>query len=118
MGIISWIMFYSKVKDIKNRALLRKKEKSKLLKSLFFFNLMNRFKLKKKSVKLEKVLFAWRKLYSTNCVKLNSKTRVLRRCVVSNRNRGNLRSFGGLSRIVLRNFIHSGILPGYKKAVW
>ena len=70
------------------------------------------------SVKLEKVLFAWRKLYSTNCVKLNSKTRVLRRCVVSNRNRGNLRSFGGLSRIVLRNFIHSGILPGYKKAVW
>ena len=79
---------------------------------------MNRFKLKKKSVKLEKVLFAWRKLYSTNCVKLNSKTRVLRRCVVSNRNRGNLRSFGGLSRIVLRNFIHSGILPGYKKAVW
>ena len=47
MGIISWIMFYSKVKDIKNRALLRKKEKSKIVKKFIFFNLMNRFKLKK-----------------------------------------------------------------------
>jgi len=39
-----------------------------------------------------------------------------RRCLLSNRNRAVLRSYG-LSRIVFRDFAQLGILPGYKKAV-
>ena len=59
----------------------------------------------------------WSKFYLKKYFKSNSKTRFVRRCNITNRNRSVLRSFG-FSRIVFRNFIHHGFLPGYKKAVW
>lgn len=44
-------------------------------------------------------------------------TRVVRRCSITGRPRGNLRHFG-LSRIALRELAHKGVLPGVTKASW
>ncbi len=111
-------MFYLKKKDVKNRIFFRKKEKLSVIYKYIFFSLSNRCYLKKGSVKFNKVLFVCKSMYSNKFSRLSSKTRLLRRCIISNRNRANYRSFGGLSRIVIRDFIHSGVIPGYKKAVW
>ena len=46
-----------------------------------------------------------------------SKTLIVNRCVFTFRNRGVFRNFG-LSRLVLRNLMRTGTLPGFKKAVW
>jgi len=46
-----------------------------------------------------------------------SKTQIVRRCVLTGRSRGSLRLFG-ISRILLRDLISSGFVPGYKKCVW
>lgn len=50
--------------------------------------------------------------------KLNKKylRLITRRCLFSNRNRGVFRPFN-LSRLVLRNLIQFGSLPGYKKSI-
>lgn len=48
--------------------------------------------------------------------KLKFKTKLVRRCVISNRGRGNFRPYG-LSRFYLREFMQFGILPGFKKSV-
>jgi len=44
-------------------------------------------------------------------IKLNN------RCVSSNRGRGVLRSYS-LSRIVMREYLQFGVIPGFRKAVW
>ena len=111
-------MLYSKNKDIKNRNFFQKKEKVKLIYKFIFINLMNKLKLKKQSFKLNKILFIWQKFYLKKMSKVVSKVKLIRRCTISNRNRGNLRILGGLSRITLKNFINFGIFPGYRKAVW
>ena len=111
-------MFYLRKKDVKNRVFFHKKEKLSVIYKYIFFSIFNRCYLKKGSVKFNKVLFVCKSMYYNKFSRLSSKTRLLRRCVVSNRNRANSRSFGGLSRIVIRDFIHSGVIPGYKKAVW
>ncbi len=111
-------MYYSKKKNVKNRLLFSKKEKVGIVFRYIFFNLINRFKLKKESNLFSKILAVWQSLRDKNFLKFNSKTRLRRRCNISNRNRGSYRSFGGLSRIVVKDFIHSGVIPGYKKAVW
>ena len=110
--------YFIRKRDIRNRLFFYKKEKIRVIFKYIFFNLINRFRLKKGSTKFNKILFVCQKLYYTSNLKVGSKTKLLRRCLISNRNRSNLRLFGGLSRIVVRNFIHSGIIPGYKKAVW
>jgi len=46
-----------------------------------------------------------------------SRVRMTNRCVVNNRGRGVFRPFG-ISRILMRNLIQFGLLPGYSKAVW
>jgi ribosomal protein S14 len=114
-------MLYLKVKDIKNRKRFYKLEKAKLFYKFIFINLISRLKQTKKSkiqnkTKLNKLAYLF-SLHNYNYLKLNSKTRLLRRCVFSNRNRANLRSFS-LSRIVLRDFIQFNALPGYRKAAW
>jgi ribosomal protein S14 len=110
-------MLYSKYKDKKNRAFFFKNEKSKLVRKFLFVNLINNLNLKKNSELFSRILRICLKITTKKRIRLNSKTKLIRRCVVSNRNRSVLRPFG-FSRIVFRNFIHAGILPGYKKAVW
>ena len=49
--------------------------------------------------------------------KNSSSTRVNKRCSQTGRVRGYI-GFFGVSRIVLRELAHAGILPGLKKASW
>lgn len=114
-------MRYLKIKDLKNRKRFYTLEKLKLIQKFTLVNLINKLsqntQLKlKKTIKIKNFLF----LFYLNRVKylrLTSKTRLLRRCLITGRNRSVLRSFN-LSRIVLRDFIQFGILPGYQKSVW
>lgn len=54
--------------------------------------------------------------YSTIKQKNFSKTKIVRRCIVSNRSRGSIRPYN-VSRIKLRELFQFGIIPGYKKSV-
>ena len=47
-----------------------------------------------------------------------SKTKIVRRCIFTGRSRGSVRKLGGVSRVLLRDMLQLGIIPGYKKAVW
>lgn len=49
--------------------------------------------------------------------KFSSKTRLVNRCVLTNRSRGVFRPFN-VSRILLRKLILFGLIPGYSKLVW
>jgi len=110
-------MSYSKFKDIKNRRYFLKKEKNKLISKFLFLNFVQGLNLKTHSDISGRILQLCLKLNASKRVRFNSKTKLTRRCVISNRNRSVYRPFG-FSRIVLKNFIHLGILPGYRKAVW
>jgi ribosomal protein S14 len=107
-------MLYLKIKDIKNRTAFFRSENRQKIYKYIFINIRNKTKSSKT---FDILLFNFLQQYSKNNFKLYSKTRLLRRCVMSNRNRSVFRPFG-FSRIVLKNFMSFGILPGYKKAVW
>ena len=47
----------------------------------------------------------------------SSLCRVVRRCQISGRSRGNLRRFG-LSRLMFRHLAHQGRIPGVVKSSW
>ena len=49
--------------------------------------------------------------------KNSSYCRVVRRCNITGRSRGNLRKFG-LSRLVFRQLAHKGNIPGIIKSSW
>lgn len=106
-----------RLKDIKNRKHFLKFEKLKLFRKFIFITLINKLKAKQQNpILLKKSLYLLIN-GSYSFLKLTSKTALLRRCLITNRNRSNLRSFN-LSRIVMRDFMQFGILPGYKKAAW
>ncbi len=111
-------MLSSKIKDLKYRLLYAKIEQKNLINKFLFVNLLNK-KTKLKKLKKKKMLFLYAFLKSKTYKKLKSKTKtkIVRRCSISNRSRGNYRPFG-ISRFFLRNFMQFGLLPGYKKAVW
>ena len=46
-----------------------------------------------------------------------SKTKVVRRCILTNRGRSSRRPFN-ISRSILREMLQFSIIPGYQKAVW
>jgi ribosomal protein S14 len=45
-----------------------------------------------------------------------SKTKIVRRCIHTNRARGSIRPYN-ISRVKLRELLQFGIIPGYKKSV-
>lgn len=51
--------------------------------------------------------------------KLNriSKTKIKSRCILTNRSRSLNKNFS-ISRIILREYLDLGIIPGFKRAVW
>jgi ribosomal protein S14 len=104
-------MLYTKIKDEKNRKLFNRLEKRKLLNVfvlIYFLNKQNNFCDKEK-------IFAVLKSFFNE--KHGFKYRLNRRCVISNRGRGNLRNFG-FSRMCFRELVLFGLIPGYSKAVW
>ena len=102
-------MLYLKNKDNKNRKRLENIEfknlSIKFLNSIFSnnpkfasFQQKNNFKIKKQQ-------------------KFCSKTRLVNRCILTNRSRGVYRKFK-VSRILMRKLLLFGALPGYAKSVW
>lgn len=105
-------MLSAKNKDIKIRALFAKVENLKKLNKFLFINLLNKPAAADKKAN---ILFILMKLKLQQLS--YSKVQITNRCVLTNRNRGSIRPLG-ISRVVLRDLMHFGIVPGFKKAVW
>lgn len=102
-------MIFLRAKDLKNRNSYKKKEVNKKIKKFLFINLLNNSQFSKKDK--SKFLYLFLKKET------KFKTKITLRCAITNRSRGNFRLFN-VSRLVLRDMIHLGIIPGYSKAVW
>jgi ribosomal protein S14 len=107
IGINSFMVILKNKKDFKHRLNCSKAEFLKLPCSIIKFYLLN------KSLPLA--------VLNKFCLKLrvrSSKTKIVRYCILTGRNRGNLRRVGDISRVVLRNVIRFDSSSGLKKAVW
>ena len=103
-------MLVSKIKDLKLRQSFLKLEFSKKVTKFLAINLLSKKKLTSKNTLMVQSL----------ALRLNSRVSKLRlknRCLLSNRNKGVSKQYT-LSRIVMRELIQFGIIPGYTKAVW
>lgn len=104
-------MLSSRIKDIKLRTKFNKLEKKRRLNRFVFTNILS------SKHSLQAITTNFSTVSSILNKKQNSKVQLTRRCVLSNRNRGVLRTFG-ISRIHLRELMQFGLIPGYSKAVW
>ena len=101
-------MLHLKVKDLKYRKKFLQNEKSYLIGKYIFL-----YFLKKSSISLRFLSEKFVRKY----LKGSFRSKIVNRCILTNRGRGVFRPFG-CSRIVLRNLFLFGIIPGLKKAVW
>ncbi len=99
-------MLFRKVKDLK----LRKKfQQNEIVNTSVKFLFTHYFNKNKDVNRCQDVLNLKQKNYS--------KTKIVRRCILTNRSRGSIRPFN-VSRVKLRELFQFGIIPGYKKSVW
>lgn len=105
-------MLSAKIKDLKYRKFFLKIEKKRLINKFLFIYLVNKKKVKKKQI-----LYFFLKTNKYSKLLYKTKTKLVRRRLLTNRGRGNFRPYN-LSRFMLRDFMQFGVLPGYKKAVW
>ena len=108
-------MLSSKIKDIKIRKSFCKIEKLKKIRKFIFTNLLGQSFLNHSTIYRQNLLLSLLKV--KNKIIFKSKVRITNRCVINNRSRGVFRPFG-ISRVLMRNLMHFGVLPGYSKAVW
>ena len=98
-------MLFKKVKDINIRKQYKKNENLNAALKFLFTNFFN----KNKNVTKCNTF--------TNAKQRNfSKTKIVRRCILTNRSRGSIRPYN-ISRVKLRELLQFGIIPGYKKAI-
>ncbi len=104
-------MLSKKVKDINIRKKVYNTELNKNLNKFLFISVLcnKNFNLKLK----KKITFFL--INSLN--KRYSKTKIVRRCWLTNRARVTNRKLG-ISRIKLRELLKAGVIPGYTKATW
>jgi small subunit ribosomal protein S14 len=102
-------MLSKKVKDIKIRQIFASNELSILRQKFLFTNLMSTNRVKKK----KKVLLSFLNKKDI----CGSKVKIVRRCSLTNRARGNVR-LAGVSRIVLKELVNDRVLPGFTKYSW
>ena len=102
---------WTKVKDLKNRLGYFKIERIQKIKKFVIINLLSKLYLKFKNPKHLHFIIA---KYNSKSL---SKTKFVRRCILTNRNRGVIRKYN-LSHSIFRNLVQFGLIPGSKKAVW
>jgi len=104
-------MLSAKVKDLKIRRKVYNIELNKNLAKFLFINILGKKNL---NVKLKKKATS----FLVNLMnKRNSKTRVTKRCSLTNRGRVSDSKLG-ISRVKLREMLRAGVVPGYNKAIW
>lgn len=103
-------MLSQQKKDKKLRQKFYTKEISKIRLKFLFTYFLNKKTAQKDSSRIGDFFY-------NLSLKKNTKTKIVRRCVLNNRSRGSIRAFG-MSRIVFRELLNFGIVPGYSKAVW
>jgi ribosomal protein S14 len=104
-------MNITKNKDFNNKQKFNSLELSKVVSKLLFINYSIGYT---KSLLSKKILSD--RLISKN--KMFSKTKMIRYCILTGRSRGSIRKLGSISRVLLRDMLQLGVIPGYKKAVW
>ena len=106
-------MLSVKIRDIKTRSSFYRVEKLKKVKKFLFINFLNNNKLNPlyRNCLLISLLKKKQKLKHKTRVKMSN------RCVLNNRSKGVLRPYG-ISRILIRDLMQFGVIPGYSKAVW
>jgi ribosomal protein S14 len=104
-------MLFYKLRDFNLRKNLLKKEHKIKIYKFIFFSLLN--KKGKKSKGLQKILLLSKKKYFFQCQKI----KLIKRCLFNNRARGATGPLN-ISRLLFRNMLQHGLIPGYKKAVW
>lgn len=108
-------MISSKKKDFKIRTSFNKIEKLKKIQKFLTTNILSNSLIKQETYSIQDIIFPLSKI--SKKMKFKLRVRMTNRCVINNRGRGVFRPFG-LSRILLRNLMQFGLLPGYSKAVW
>lgn len=104
-------MLSAKVKDLKIRRKVYNIELNKNLAKFLFINVLGN-KTLNNTLKKKATSFL------VNLVnKRNSKTRVTKRCSLTNRGRVSDSKLG-ISRVKLREMLKAGVVPGYNKAIW
>jgi small subunit ribosomal protein S14 len=104
-------MKYLQQKDLKNKIKFFNKETDKKINKFLFINLLNTDKLENKRKKIITKFFLSKKQLNSN------KTKLLRRCLITNRSRVSSRLFG-ISRIKLRELLTNNQIPGFNKNIW
>ncbi len=106
-------MKYLKFKDNKNRRFFNKVELKNKLKLFIYKNILFNLSHTSTIPSKYKKLILYRVLKKK---KQTISTKVVRRCILTNRSKS-FRPFK-VSRIVARELMGFGIIPGYTKAVW
>jgi len=110
------IRFFYIERDMAKKSSIVKNEKRKRLAEKFE---PLRRKLRKQQADL-KLSPEERQLASLKLQKLpnySSRCRVVNRCSITGRSRGNFKRFG-LSRLMFRKMAHEGLIPGVTKSSW
>jgi len=108
-------MLSAKIRDIKTRTSFYRIEKLKKVKKFLFVNYLNSINKNKNALYRNCLLISF--LKTKQKIKHKSRVRMSNRCIFNNRNKSVLRPYG-ISRILLRDLMQFGVLPGYSKAVW
>jgi ribosomal protein S14 len=105
-------MLFAKLKDKKYREQFAKNEyKNKIYKYICIKLSCSKIKINKKFVK--KALLILKKKYFYK----SQKIKIIKRCILHNRAKSAIKPFN-ISRLIFRNLLQFGLIPGYKKAVW
>jgi len=107
-------MLFLKIKDSNLRKNYNKTEKKRIIKKFIIINLLscllNTYKISKER---QYFLYLLSK-YDFNSI---SKTKINRRCIITNRGRAIIRPYN-ISRLAFKKLYQFGIIPGFRKAIW
>jgi len=107
-------MIFSQLKDFKFRKKYSKFEKWRQIRRYVIINLLSNL-INSNITNQERQRFLY--LISKFNVKLLSKVKIVRRCILTNRGRRVIRPYH-ISHTIFRNLNQFGLIPGCKKSVW
>lgn len=112
-------MQFKKFKNVNQLSLHKKKEKYLKIYKFLFVYLLNilQFKSTELYTKMEILNLRKQLIFVKQLSQKVSKTKLYRNCIMTGRSRGVSRPYG-LSRCALKELIHFGKIPGYKKSIW